>query len=786
MPAGRRGRPRRIAVWAVRVLLVLAALTLLLQHALPHLLQNAAVKALSRPGLNVRSLGVRRVGLGGLDLADIEARVGPGVDVRVGRASVDYSPAGLLRHELGPLTISGVEVVIPLDGLGDGPGAGNGEPSHPPAPRPGSGAAGGWRVVRAHVDLATLVLAGTNGTLRVPFTLSAQSQPALANAGASYEADIRAQPWNADMRLSVRVASQAAAGMARGRVRADAAGKARGIPLNELAAFLGLESTGLAPHGLDIGLTAGVDLQAAPCAAGKMQIRLRPGRAQAPSRGLQLVTPLDVDTAFDLKAGGDAPGWRVTVTAQSDVEFLSGAVKVRMPDTSFRGDLRKQTGPLSAACRLTCSALTVDIPPLREPAGDSEPPGPVVFRDLAILQEIDTGPAGTVSRGPLDVGAVSYGALQFSGLTGTLSVSAGDIALAGAGSTPLPGVRIDFDGTVPLAATAGQAGFSVRVPDTCLTNSVSLAGLHPAVPPILFSGRVSLEAGLRRTGDDWRGTGCLRLADADFEWKARQVRVSGLSTRVELADLPALRSGHDTDLRFDALNIGTLSISNGTVVYEIQDPQTLYIQKAGGEWCGGTLSLSGLRIDAGSGDAEGMLTCDRVQLSELLRLLGLSGVEGEGELNGRLPFRWRGRDFAIENGYFQTTPGTGGEIAVPASGFLTKFVNRHAPQYVYVDITEEALKAFEYQWARLDVNLGGGTLNVELGIRGRPKRKLPFEFDLATQAFERVKPKRANVNFDQGIELHLRMHDILLKDILFSREALELIFKSKAPSISHP
>jgi hypothetical protein len=131
----------------------------------------------------------------------------------------------------------------------------------------------------------------------------------------------------------------------------------------------------------------------------------------------------------------------------------------------------------------------------------------------------------------------------------------------------------------------------------------------------------------------------------------------------------------------------------------------------------------------------------------------------------------------MENAYLQSTPGRGGGIRAGRSGYLTRFVPKRDERRPYIEIVEEALKDFRYDWVRLVADLRGGALNLQFLLHGAPGGQLPFSFDMNKGAFVRVKPAKSNADFSKGIDLALRLNDLAVADILYHRDTLELIFQ---------
>ncbi|MCA1794421.1 MAG: YdbH domain-containing protein [Desulfobacteraceae bacterium] len=123
---------------------------------------------------------------------------------------------------------------------------------------------------------------------------------------------------------------------------------------------------------------------------------------------------------------------------------------------------------------------------------------------------------------------------------------------------------------------------------------------------------------------------------------------------------------------------------------------------------------------------------------------------------GRIPVRFKEGDISFENGFLFSTPGQGGRITINNTQKLVAGIPMDSPQFVQLDLAREALKDFEYSWAKLTFNTQKDTLSVNMEMDGKPGRVLPFVYKKEVGSFVRVDAQSPGSHF-QGITLDVNL-----------------------------
>lgn len=253
-------------------------------------------------------------------------------------------------------------------------------------------------------------------------------------------------------------------------------------------------------------------------------------------------------------------------------------------------------------------------------------------------------------------------------------------------------------------------------------------------------------------------------------FRVRRVTIAGLRARLDEAFFNAPSRFDPAMLRM--VLIRELNVTDSELLLtrrnrELRIPFTLSVEMA---------------APAGPNDGglSGTLRISDVQLAEAAAFAGGPVTQGSGVLDGEIPFRYADDRVTVANAYLETTPGSDGRIAVRDGGFLTRFVSPEDAQYIYVSIAEEALKDFRYDALRADFSMVDDNINAALRIKGAPAGRLPFRFDARKREFVPCPPEKSNANFSNGVDLTVRLNDLALEDLLFSRQTLDMLLRKGA------
>ena len=207
--------------------------------------------------------------------------------------------------------------------------------------------------------------------------------------------------------------------------------------------------------------------------------------------------------------------------------------------------------------------------------------------------------------------------------------------------------------------------------------------------------------------------------------------------------------------------------------FQLEPYQTLFVEKGRVGWCGGQIRLQPMRITPGIDEYDTRLDCDRLNLAQILEQLSVADAVGEGTVNGTLPISIKKGRMRFDDGFLYSTPGDGGKIRLSGADALMAGIPKGTRQFFQIDLAREALKDFDYKWAKLRVVSEEEDLHMRLQFDGKPGRILPFEYDSEIGGFVRVGADSRGSEF-QGISLDVNFR-VPLNDLLEYKDVLNLL-----------
>jgi hypothetical protein len=250
----------------------------------------------------------------------------------------------------------------------------------------------------------------------------------------------------------------------------------------------------------------------------------------------------------------------------------------------------------------------------------------------------------------------------------------------------------------------------------------------------------------------------LRFSNTRLELPKRRIEVDGLNLALAVPDLFQKRSRPAQPLTFASARVGDLTLSDGKFAYQIESPTSLLLESGSFAWCDGHVHSQALRLQSNRQDYELTLFCDRLRLAGLLAQFGLEGAEGEGTLNGRIPLVVVDGRISFVDGFLYSSPGDGGNIRIGNVGLLKAGIPKNTPQHSQLDFVGEALKNFQYNWAKLRLRSQGEELLLEISLDGQPARPIPFRYNSRLGSFSRLEAgETGGIIHPIRLDLNLRL-----------------------------
>ena len=256
----------------------------------------------------------------------------------------------------------------------------------------------------------------------------------------------------------------------------------------------------------------------------------------------------------------------------------------------------------------------------------------------------------------------------------------------------------------------------------------------------------------------------------------KEFTLDGGSLDIHLTELPKIKTGPKQKISFQSLKFGKITADNGLVEFQIESPESIFIEKGEVQWSDGHVYTQALRFSPKVKDYDLIFFCDRLHFAKLLEQLGAAAADGQGRVNGRIPVRITDGKFFLENGFLYSTPGEGGKIKLTETGLLTAGIPKDTPQFAQIDLAREALKDFSYDWTKLEINSESDEdLLLHLQINGKPSNPLPFVYSKEFGGFVRVDASSPGSRF-QGIKLDVNFR-LPLNQILHYGDSIKSLME---------
>jgi len=323
----------------------------------------------------------------------------------------------------------------------------------------------------------------------------------------------------------------------------------------------------------------------------------------------------------------------------------------------------------------------------------------------------------------------------------------------------------------------GYLGELGLVSETAPFGDINLGIFDPALKKSYFSGELGLDGSLRIAPQGVHGMLQVKLQNGKYEFPEKKYAVRGIALNIRMPVLPNLRTEPAQTLNFTEAAIGNLSFGNGTILWQLESPNSIFLEEGVVRWAGGRVFTNSVRISPGTKEMVVPIFCDRLKLTELLQQFGIAGAQGEGTVNGRIPLYIGKNSIRFVDGFLYSSPGEGGSVKVSAMDVLSAGIPKNTPQFAQVDFAAEALRNFQYNWVKLLLDSEGEDLVLQMQMDGKPVQSLPFTYDSQTGLLKRLEGSGQGI--DQPIRLDVNFRLPLNRFLGYSGKIQDLMKKIK-------
>jgi len=324
-----------------------------------------------------------------------------------------------------------------------------------------------------------------------------------------------------------------------------------------------------------------------------------------------------------------------------------------------------------------------------------------------------------------------------------------------------------------LSSNDYDAKIHFKLKDYKTVSDIDLGQFVPSAKGVTFNGEFALNGDLTFDNTGIKSSLNVKLNNANLMLKEKGAAMEGIQTSLFLTDLFQIHSAPKQEFNFDKASLDGLNIHDGKIEFQIEPAGSLLIEKSGFGWCDGNVYTQAMRISPKIKDYNLILYCDRLKLAMILEQFGAVNAQGNGTVNGRLPIRIKNGKIRFKDGFLFSTPGEGGTIRLTGTEILTAGIPANTPQYAQIELAREALKDYDYDWAKLNLMTEGENLLLRLQFDGKPARPLPFVYKKEIGGFAKVEAG-SNGSVFQGISLDVNFK-VPLDKILHYKDLLDMI-----------
>jgi len=341
-------------------------------------------------------------------------------------------------------------------------------------------------------------------------------------------------------------------------------------------------------------------------------------------------------------------------------------------------------------------------------------------------------------------------------------------------SALLPRIKLNFRGESRLFTDApADASVHVELSRPAHAPEIDLGIFYPDAKGIRIKGKFQLDGDLGFNMNGFSGVLRADLDNGNLSLAKNKLALDGIRMSLSLPELPSIRSAPGQQIHFNKISLGDLVVQKGRIDFQIETARSILIEKMHFSWCDGNVETQSIRLSPGADNYHMTFYCDRLNLAKVLEQFGAAAAEGQGSVNGRIPLQYANGKIKFDDGFLFSTPGEGGKIHLSGTDILTAGIPPNTPQYVQMELAREALKDYDYSWAKLNITSRGEELLLQMQMDGKPAQALPFVYSKDIGGFMKVEANAKGSKF-QGIRLDVNFR-LPLNKLLQYKDLINMI-----------
>lgn len=266
-----------------------------------------------------------------------------------------------------------------------------------------------------------------------------------------------------------------------------------------------------------------------------------------------------------------------------------------------------------------------------------------------------------ITNGTFNLHSVAYKDFEFLESSGSFNFRNRKLDLQGSGGIS-ENDTLQFSGWIDWNRSESVAEFQARIPHLNLnTEDLSNSPLHDFTKYEL-DGIASIHAQVNLQKGELIPYINLELKDIYTRNSLTKTEMAGINGIIKISDLFPLTSEGDQTITIDAIQSGNFYSTNGQIVFEINDKDSISIKQVEFDWLGGKLFCQNTKVSLNDKRFSFDLRVEGLDLQEILDFIQYDGVRGQGKIYGQLPItlEWGEQNrITFGNGFLEANPNKG-------------------------------------------------------------------------------------------------------------------------------
>lgn len=360
---------------------------------------------------------------------------------------------------------------------------------------------------------------------------------------------------------------------------------------------------------------------------------------------------------------------------------------------------------------------------------------------------------------------ISYSGKKFGCVEVELESKNNQLRYKGQGTDlALPGIEFTFKGKTFLSGeTPGETAvdYALKIKDLSVINP---GDYHEKGKGFELKGTLDSKGTAAYTP----GQGLLlplsvNINDLSVENKEKKLLAEGVKLVFFVPDLMDMNGAGRQRLTFEKIAAGNFKLGKGIILFRMEPQHACFIEKFEAKCSEGSIAFHALKIIPSLPDYRTVLFCNRLNFAEVLTQLGIvKEAEGKGTVSGRIPLVYYNGDLSVEDGFLYSSPGDGGKIRLSSPEVLSSELLgedlANSAQAGNIELARQAIAAFDYKWAKMNIKSEGENLLIAISMFGKPVKPLLFKPDEEHGGYVKVKSEEEGSIFsDMMIEFNFRL-----------------------------